>query len=638
MKSRKLKLDDSIFDDQTIEIELPKPPNSRVRDPTSASKLKRGEAKTEEFGNNATFFNNPKIQSENCDMNSGIHKLCLEMNESLGSELNFGAEKAQKMGKSSKKQKVEFLNLESDSHLTIKTKKSSKFSQHQFNTSNKLEGSESKNPSVKLDAPLKKTQFALIRGQMDSNGTIKKLTTPPANSNKTRRNFKFDLALLGKNEDKRNRVVYPHSCKNANMAAIMEIQELNRNSPMNLLGFDNDESIDFENIKSSEFKESYKMFSNGKGSEKSDLRSPNNIVWIKKVQEYEVKIERLQLDQKYKVQNYKRMLEERDTVISHLKAELDSYKTKCLELEKTIELNKAINKSCKQFEEEEEEDHDDTLILNSSATQIKTNTVQYNSPTTTTQADNPLAKLKKISINFDDPNERPSVKVNQFSVTKQGFNSAKYQTPNTAKDKKSFNFNGFPHSDMNSTQNVGKESVLSAFHDKSAPGNAKTSHQGSGKRRHHPLKKSTPFEPKALTPSLVQLPAKNLTRKMSANDHRISESAKMKSKKLKISETPKMGHSNPTSFFGPAKDFFAHYKKDATGKVVTSSRDIKALSGSVKSKEPSNSKQEMTLEVSHDMKDGKTKGGQIKGQLSSVPRQRPVFGLQEEGEREAPSV
>lgn len=631
MKSKKLKLDDSIFDDETIELERPKPQNSRVKDPTAKSKLKTLDAKIEDLESFSTPITNKNIPSENMNIISNQLELKSDNSDSVQSEYNFSYNpKAYIQNSTNLKTVIEYLNFDTDSHLTIKTRKSSKISQPQFNASSKIDNSDSKNLSSRNDMPIKKTQFAAERYQTGGNNTIKKLTTPPANSNPMKKNFKFDLALLNKNDNKKGRVVYPHSCKNVNMAAILELQEINRNSSMNILDMNIDGSIEFNNIKNSGYKISSRINSNAKISEKSDLKSPNNAVWSKKVQNYELKIERLLLDQKFKIQNYKRMLDEKNSIITELKTELDKYRAKYAELEKNVNITKLIGHQSKNIMPNIASD--DTTIYDDYNIATKKESADFHSPSTIVQSKSPLITLKKLRTSIDEVKDRTSIKISQFNTAK----NIKYQTPNLHKDEESLKLYGHVSSDVKNDLNRIKNTIISFNPEKLASNNNNRAYNYiTYKLVKNNSNQASPIKLGIQPTSSFQLASKNLIQKLSSNDNYTNDSAKLKSKKIKISETPKAGPSNPKSFFNPSKDFFVHYKKDNSSRYMTSTRELKQLSSSIRSKETTTKRQDKVLELSLEVKDTSKRldakqTTHINGNLNSISGRRSLFGFSKE--------
>lgn len=585
MKSKKLKLDDSLFNDETIEIELPKNRKQQTNEPAPSKNLKSKDLNIDEYANLNLQTNNRIAMPGSRTPNSNRLARSDDKNGSIGSEYDFGSNgKIQQGGHDTLRPAIEYLNFDADSHMTIKTKKSSKFSLQPLTVSGKNDLSDSKKMSSRVEINVKKTQFAIEKARNEGGMTIKKLTTPPGSTNHARKNFKFDIALLSKNEDKRGRVVYPHSCKNVNMAAILEIEEIHRNSPMNVDLIEGDGSIDFGGIKHSADKMMSRLNSNAKMSEKSERGSTNIAVWTKKAQNYELKIDRLLLDQKFKIQNYKRMLDEKDGTIAALRDELDKYRTRCAELESIVAHGSVSGMESRLKQNEHDSPFDDAVIFESLDTAVATRGLEIHSSPAITLSNGPFMKLKKLSINIDEINDRSTVQISQFN-SKPATVQNKFQTPNTTKERKSFKLHINTTSDTQESLQRIKEAVQYLNQEKSAPSNHKYLHSDAGYKPGTGSKLSSPTKVSMQPTSTLQFPSKASSRKLSSNDNRITESLRLKPKKLKISETPKVGNNNPSSFFAPSKDFFVHYKKDQISKYVTSNRDIKKVSSMMKSKD-----------------------------------------------------
>ena len=602
MKSKKLELDESLFDDETIEIELPAQHKAKAKELPSSKNRKKIEFKVEETRNRKQNVNNQRVSPNNKAalanrLNSANN------NDSIASDYEFEPEIQRKTHNvENPKPAIEYLNFDTDSHLTIKTKKSSKFSIQPPNTSAKFDTSDSKKVSSRHDPNKKKTQFALENELREGKVTMHKLTTPPASTNQTRKNFKFDISLLSKKDDKKGRVVYPHSCKNANMMAILEADEINRNSPMNTQFVDHSGSIDFSNIKNSAEKMASGLNSNFKASkisERSDNKSANVLLLNKKIHEYELKIDRLHLDQKFKIQNYKRMLEEKDTIINELRTDLNQYRNKCAELEETIALGKLINTEDRSNVTNTDNNSNQQDGKSMETSMKKTNN-EYYSSSAITNSNSPFLKLKKLNINVDEVNEKDAVQITQFNPTKPLTTQNKFRTPNTFKDRKSFKLHVNTNSNTQESLKNIKETGSNIKYDKSASNNLKNFYKDLGYKPKGSSKLVSPVKPKTQLTSSLQYSKKSSHRKIKPHDSKINDSSKVKSKKLKISETPKLSRNDP-NYYAPNKNFFVHYKKDQFGKANTSNKDIKKWPVSVKSKELWGSRVEKGLNGSREV-------------------------------------
>lgn len=578
MKSKKLKLDDSIFDDEAVAVDLPKAGKSRSKPPNSTTLLKTIQFQLEDVSkpstnSNAQFFNkdiralisNRKIKVE-------------EQTDSVDSGFDFGSTfKPQTPVPEPTQTIIEYLDFDNDSHLTIKTKKSSKFSIPLSKVSPKIDNSNSKQFSGKKPANVKNTQFSNTRAKVERVPITRKMVTPTAGSGKPRKMFKFDLGLIDKNSGRRERAVYPHSCKNANMAAILEIEESGIKSPFNVL-LHNEGSLDHEKAQNSTSKILSRFNSNAKiskMSEKSEHNSANLNAWIHKAQTYELRIDRLQLDQKFKIQNYKRMLEDKDALIAQLRAELDKALTKCSELEECASMHKISIPTSHTAVDCLDDQQNETGFCESVESAEKTENNEKFSPLALTHSNSPFKRRKKLSIDLGEDNERSTVQISHFNTTKNSTAQNKFQTPFVNKSKKSFKLYITSTGETNEGLQYIKDAVASLNQEKSDFGNKNRSHKNPRtKKWKHNSKMVSPVLGGATPGSLPQFSDKFI-RKVSLNDNKTIDSQKLKGKRLKISETPKVSKTGINSFFGPSKDFGAQQKRDSGSKVATSHQKAK---------------------------------------------------------------
>ena len=243
---------------------------------------------------------------------------------------------------------LEILKFDTDSYLTIKTKKSSKFSLTQINSSEKLDLKDIKGLKKLVGQSNKELRFNLNNEiKRETMNTIKKQVTPNIASKKGKGSFKFDLSLINNDSgSKKKRVIYPHSCKNANMKPILEIQELCQPTPVNLRISEEELSMESVLNKRKESGMHIKIDSNFKGSRKSDLSeivSPKSNYLQGKLRNYEQKIKRLKTDQKFKIDNYKRILSEKELLIEELQNNLAFYKSKCSEYKESLTIQRELN-------------------------------------------------------------------------------------------------------------------------------------------------------------------------------------------------------------------------------------------------------------------------------------------------------
>lgn len=602
MKSKKLQLDSSILDDEPISYEQSNhQPNNHSNAQQVINTLDSDFKSYNKLTINPQRMEyNPEIDNRN---NLPIKRTKPdEKADSVGSEYEFGNNSPKHNIITDKTKPVlDVINFLGESYLTIKTKKSSKISMHHQNTSEKIEHSDHNKYANHNDGSLKKSHF--LKENNEGLFTIKKLNTPTAAS-QLKKNFKFDLSLLSKNEIKGGKVVHPHSCKNVNMGAILDFQDHKRKSGVNAIFINDDGSVDICNKINSGEKLFSRLNSDAKMSRASDNSEHNSVNmngWAKKAQNYELKIDRLLLDQKFKLQNYKRMLEEKDGIISDLRSEVDRYRARCSELEEKLAMRFVDTKN-KQVYGNHHNDISESDIFDSQDTTIVNNYNEYYSPSIDIQNKSPFLKLRKLDIDIDDVDDVPFRKNNHNNANRPFTAKNKYQTPHN-KVRQSFKMSTNVNSNVKDGTKNSKHGTNYKIKEKPDAPNSKNQYNETG---YYPTTNNLQMlSPKKLTaPSINFIPHndKASIKMISHNDNRFTDSSKLKGKQLKVSETPKMSSSKTNTGFGPAKNFFAQYKKETTNKNVKTNPDMKKLQSSINSRIIGSDSQKCLLEISQDIK------------------------------------
>lgn len=347
MKSNKLKLDDSLFEDQRIERKSIGISHTKTAPKADMCNIKRINveiiipeiSEREEDSVKNIYGDTPRIDRIDIDDNS---------NESASSEYEFNSNvKMQKRLFKGSFPVVTSLKIDNDSNMTIKTKRSSKFSLVPQNSNEKVDRSDAKVINGFYEPITRESMFKLESQLSEGNFTIRKLTTPQSSNNYLNKGvFKFDLSIVNNPDHKKTQQVHPHSCKNANAPLFLETRETNLT---NMPKFNAQKNNNSKNIECVQTPHQFlpdqirSMATLSKHSEKSDNNSVHITQVAKIVQTYEVKIERLMQDHKFKISNYKRMLENKDKALSNTKADFEQLKLRHSELEKAFVAQTKLN-------------------------------------------------------------------------------------------------------------------------------------------------------------------------------------------------------------------------------------------------------------------------------------------------------
>lgn len=341
MKRKILNLDESLFDEPIIEREAP-----------IAQKI-NGLRQTEQNERETRYLESvtPKI-SENSQINEvkvidnlsrGIRANTDDnVGCSMSSEFEYKSKsKMYKCPPENNKQAMSSLLIGNDSNLTIKTKKSSKFSIFPQNSAEKMGNSDHKGVPSIYEANKRESMFKVENKHANNTFTMKKVTTPQSTQNNAKkRTFKFDLGILSSNnKNNKAKITHPHSCKNAQTPFIFEVIDHEKAKMQNATGIKNDVELYSKpaiGLKSLKPEILHSTATLSKRSDKSEKDSVHIGEVAKIVQSYEKKIERLMQDQKFKIANYKRMLEEKDTMLVANKRALEQLKQKYSELEESL--------------------------------------------------------------------------------------------------------------------------------------------------------------------------------------------------------------------------------------------------------------------------------------------------------------
>lgn len=340
MRRKQLELDDSVLDEETVdknELLIYQKPSSRLIN-TKVGELQKPYLKPK--------LNMDMLDKEEWDYKENRSKNEAEERERGGDNSEYDFEN----GISDLKRQytdnvMEVLKINNDSHLTIKTKRSSKFSLSKLNSSDKLDLGEMKlkRKHKRMGKSSKELGFRNnYKQQEDKRDTIKRLDSPKKAHQKKKANFKFDLNLINTGS-KKTRVVYPHSCKNANMKPILEPDDLPFSPDYHA---EEDELASFESNKNKR-KESHVLLHVDSAYLKRSEKSDDDKYLQIKVKAYEQKIERLKLDQRMKIDNYKSILAEKDSALQEMRKDLLFFKNKCVEYEEGIGVQKEINQISK---------------------------------------------------------------------------------------------------------------------------------------------------------------------------------------------------------------------------------------------------------------------------------------------------
>lgn len=343
MKSRKLMLYDSLIEDQVKVVHTRMDAGNRTTLPPG-SKVKRINVEIvipEEL--DGSDSNNQIVK---CTPKVGKADLQRIRDDSGSSDYEFNSsiKISQRFIKGSFP-RLTSLKIGNDSNLTIKTKKSSKFSLKPQNSAEKTDKCDGKGIPSFYEPNRRESTFKLESQLPESAFTVRKLTTPQSSTNcAKKRSFKFDFVTLN-NENDNPRTVYPHSCKNAHNPLVFEVIEPGAPQFQNL-NFEEANKLRVNEIRPSTLvlpEQLQSMATLSKRSDKSENESVHINQVAKLVQAYEIKIDRLLQDQKFKIASYKRLLEDKDKHLNDTKADLDSLRSRYAQLVESLAAQTKVN-------------------------------------------------------------------------------------------------------------------------------------------------------------------------------------------------------------------------------------------------------------------------------------------------------